>query len=70
MWTPKDKPLPDDPRRTAEEAAMSGVLGGWSGATFASTIFTIADFYLMSRGNFSPIVARYRMVIPGLRRAG
>lgn len=37
---------------------MSGVLGGWSGATFTSTFFKIADFYRLSRGNFTGIFTR------------
>jgi len=44
--------MPDSERQSPKEAALSGVLGGWSGATFVSTSLTIAEFSAMSRGNF------------------
>src|SRR4051812_43670953 len=49
-WT--EAAVPDSERQVSTKAALSGVLGGWSGATFVSTSLKIADFSGMSRGKF------------------
>lgn len=49
---------------------MSGVLGGWSGAAFASTVFTIAELLLLSRGELllPPAAGTSRGTVLPLRR--
>jgi hypothetical protein len=42
-------PVADSPSLGALDG-LSTVLGGWSGGTFASTLFTLADFSSLSRG--------------------
>ena len=44
--------MPGRERQAPKEAALSGVLGGWSGAAFSSTSLKIAEFWTVSRGNF------------------
>ena len=45
--------VPTDPSERRLEAGLSGVLGGCSGGTLASTQLSLADFSTLSRGNRS-----------------
>src|SRR4051812_3969114 len=47
----KTVPVADNPSERDLEAGLSGVLGGWSGGTFASTALSVADFSPLSRGS-------------------
>src|SRR4051812_40262308 len=44
------EPMADSPSERYLKAGLSGVLGGWSGGTLTSTLLSVPDFSLLSRG--------------------